>query len=419
MRQDLAGSSVVDMRSIELLLSPTGWSLLSKMPPYEPKKSLELATGLRARGVDPELVAAVLTQNRLRTKAAAKFGDFANEMIFTQGGLEQATRLPVAARHAQRYAAAGAAHVADLGCGIGSDAMALAGLGLQVLAAERDEITAAVATVNLRALENAVVRHADALSLDLTSHGIDAIYADPARRTRAGTRVFDPRAYSPDLDTLLALRSRVPDLGIKVGPGIPYRALPSHTHAQWVSVDGHVVEAGLWFGRLAPEGSGRSALVLTGGRGQVLSQSGDADAPASHADSGPLRTFLYEPDGAVIRAGLVSRVVAELDGTLVDPSIAYVTSSSDRRTPFATGYRVLDSFDFGLKRLRSYLRTRGIGSLTIKKRGTAVLPDQLRQQLSLKGSRSATIVLTRLQGKQSVLVVEPLRNRSGNSHPAK
>ena len=200
----------------------------------------------------------------------------------------------------------------------------------------------------------------------------------------------------------------MPALGLKVGPGIPYRALPSQTHAQWVSVDGAVVEAGLWFGSLAPEGSGRSALLLGGDRAHLLGQPGDADAAASRAESGPLRSYLYEPDGAVIRAGLLARVADELGGTLVDPSIAYVTTTTERATPFATGFRVLDSFDFGLKRLRGYLRTRDIGRLTIKKRGTAVVPDQLRQQLQLKGSQESTIVLTRLQGKQSVIVVSPL-----------
>jgi len=398
----------MDARAVERLLSPEGWSLLAAMPPYREDGALQLASGLRERGVDADLVAAVMTQSRLRTKARAKFGEFADDMLFTSDGLEQATRLAVAARHAQRYAAAGASLVADLGCGIGSDAIALAGLGLAVVAVEQDEVTAAIATVNLRALPAAVVRHGDALALDLAAEGVNAVYADPARRTRAGARVFDPRAYSPDLDTLLDLRHQVPALGLKVGPGIPYRALPSQTHAQWVSVDGSVVEAGLWFGPLAPEGSGRSALLLGAAGTHLLSQPGDADASAARAESGPLGAYLYEPDGAVIRAGLVARIADDLGGTLVDPSIAYVTTPAERTTPFATGYRVLDSFDFGLKRLRAYLRTREVGRLTIKKRGTAVDPDQLRQQLQLKGKQEATIVLTRLEGKQSVIVVSPL-----------
>ena len=42
---------------------------------------------------------------------------------------------------------------------------------------------------------------------------------------------------------------------------------------------------------------------------------------------------------------------------------------------------------FQLKALRAYLRDRDVGALTIKKRGTAVEPEQLRRQLRLTGSR--------------------------------
>src|SRR5699024_5181155 len=396
----------VDSRSLSLLLSPEGWTLLRQLPEYEESQALTIAEGLRRRGIDADLVTAVLTQSKLRTKARGKLGEFASEMLFTTDGLQQATRLQVAARHAQRYAAAGAQQVADLGCGIGVDSLAMAGLGLNVLALELDEDTAAVATVNLRALDNAQVRLADAMTVDLQAEGVDAVFADPARRTRSGKRVFDPRAYSPDLDSLLALRRQVPNLGIKVGPGIPYHALPSQTHAQWVSVAGDVVEAGLWFGDLAPEGAGRSALLLDGEQEHRLSWPGDADAPAPRAEAGRLGRYVYEPDGAVIRAGLVAPLAEQLGGRLLDSSIAYITTDAPQQTPFATGFRVLDSFGFSLKRLKAYLRDRNVGRVEIKKRGTAVVPDQLRQQLALTGPEHATIILTRLQGKQSVLVVE-------------
>lgn len=396
----------MDSRALSLLLSPEGWTLLNQLPPYQEDTALKLADGLRSRGVDPELVAAALTQSKLRSRAREKFGEFADELLFTRAGLEQATRLPVAARHARRYADAGATLVADLGCGLGADTLAMAGLGLRVLAVELEEETAALATVNLRAFENAQVRLADARDLDFAAEGVDAVFADPARRTRSGARVFDPRAYSPDLDTLLSLRTHVPNLGLKVGPGIPYRALPSETHAQWVSVDGAVVEAGLWFGDLAPEGSGRSALLLAGDASHLLSWLGDADAPAPQASADELGRYVYEPDGAVIRAGLVATLCTELDATLLDPSIAYLSTDAPVDTPFATRFRVLDSFPFGLKKLRAYLRTRNVGRVEIKKRGTAVDPDQLRQQLALKGENAATLILTRLRGKQSVLVVE-------------
>ena len=392
----------MDAAGLTALLSPDGWALLSALPPYDERLAMALSERLRAEGVDPTLVAAALTQSRLRARAVPKFGDFASGMLFTPAGLEQATRLQVAAHHARRYRDAGLARVADLTCGIGADAMAFAGVGLRVVACEVDEATAAVATVNLRHFPEAEVRHVDGLSLDLAE--VDAVYADPARRTSRGARVHDPAAYTPPLDAVLALRERVP-LGLKLGPGVPHGAIPADAHAQWVSVDGDVVELGLWFGSLAPEGPGRSALVLHDGEPHTLAAGPDGPhAPTT----GPVGGYLYEPDGAVIRAGLVGDAAEQVRGRLVDATIAYVTSDALTSTPFATAYRVVDTLPFGLKRLRTYLRERRVGRVTIKKRGTAVVPEQLRKQLDLRGDAEATLVLTRVAGHQQVLVVDPV-----------
>jgi THUMP domain-like len=393
----------MDAAGLTKLLSPEGWALLAALPPYEEGRTMALSERLRRDGVDPELVAAALTQSRLRARAHAKFDAFADGMLFTPAGLEQATRLTVAAHHAHRYVAAGVTTVADLTCGIGADSLAFAGVGLGVLATDTDELTAALATVNLRHFPEVTVRHADGLSLDLRAEGVDGVYADPARRASSGRRVFDPAAYEPPLDAVQALVAQVPALGIKVGPGIPHSALPADAETQWVSVDGEVVEAGLWFGPLRTDGPGRSALVLRGRAAVPVRDEG-----VGRADVGPVGAYLYEPDGAVIRAGLVAQVAAAVDGRLVDSTIAYVTSDALHATPLATAYRVLDTLPFGLKRLRTHLRERGVGRLTIKKRGTAVVPEQLRKQLDLRGDAEATIVLTRVAGTQQVLVVDPV-----------
>ncbi|MCV2395510.1 class I SAM-dependent methyltransferase [Actinotalea sp. M2MS4P-6] len=392
----------MDADALHALLSPEGWALLGALPPYDDRITLALSERLRSEGLDPTLVAAALTQSRLRAAGRAKFDDFADGMLFTQSGLEQATRFTVAARHAQRYAAAGCTRVADLTCGIGGDAMAFAALGLGVVAVDTDELTAAVATVNLRHFPEAEVRHGDGLTTDLS--GVDGVFADPARRTAAGRRAHDPKAYSPPLDDVLELRARVPALGVKVGPGIPHAALPEGAETQWVSVDGDVVEAGLWFGPLAPQGPGLGALLL---RGRSATEVRTPPGGAPEAEAGPPGAFLYEPDGAVIRAGLVTLVAQEVRGHLLDRTIAYVTSDHLVATPLAASYRVLDVLPFGVKRLRTALRERGVGRVTIKKRGTAVVPEQLRTQLDLRGDAEATIVLTRVRGAQQVLIVEP------------
>jgi len=398
----------MDPDGLARLLSGEGWALLSALPPYDESRVLALSTRLHDEGLDPALVAAALTQSRLRARGRAKFGPFADGMLFTPTGLEQASRLAVAAHHARRYRAAGATLVADLTCGIGGDAMALAGVGLRVLAADIDEVTAAVATVNLRHFPEAQVRHTDGLSIDLAAEGVDAVYADPARRTTAGARVHDPAAYTPPLDALLALRTQVPALGLKLGPGLPHRAVPDDALAQWVSVDGDVVEVGLWFGPLAPEGPGRTALVLRDDVAHVVGPSPDQGRP----EVGPVGAYLYEPDGAVIRAGLVAQVAHDLHGRLIDATIAYVTSDLLAPSPVVAAYRVLDDLPFSVKRLRAYLRARDVGRLTVKKRGTAVTPEQLRGQLDLRGDAETTVVLTRVAGAQRVLVVEPVSARA-------
>ena len=120
----------MDLAAVKKLISGEGWGLLQSLPPYDESAALSLGEGLRAAGFDAGLVAAALTQSRLRAKGREKFGDFAEGMLFTADGLEQATRLEIAARHAQRFRAAGVRHVFDLGCGIGADPCAGAGKSL-------------------------------------------------------------------------------------------------------------------------------------------------------------------------------------------------------------------------------------------------------------------------------------------------
>jgi SAM-dependent methyltransferase len=391
----------VDVATIASLQASDGARLLGLIPPYDESTALSVGARLRRDGFDDGLVAAALTQARLRALGRAKFGREADRMLFTPAGLEQATRREVAARHAARFAGAGVASVADLCCGIGGDLQGLAGAVDRVLGVDRDPVTAAVARANVDALglsARAEVRCADVTAVDLT--GWDGVFIDPARRRAGGRRTFDPNAYSPPYDVVLSLAARVPATGAKLAPGIPHEVLPADAEAEWVSDGGDVVECGLWFGPLA-SGVRRRATLLPSG----ATLTADAFTPG---EVGPVRRYLYEPDGAVIRAGLVAEVAALVEGNLVDASIAYVTADALVATPFMTAYEVTDVLPFGLKRLRALLRSRGVGRLTVKKRGSAITPESLRQQLRLSGPEEATIVLTRVAGAQTVLVVMPL-----------
>ncbi len=134
------------MSELRALLTPEGLRLLDETGPVESTAAVAAAVSrLRAAGHGPDLVSAVVGQARLRSRAAVKFGPFAARLLFTPAGLEQATRLSVAARHAGRFRDAGRRRIADLGCGIGGDALGFAALGLAATAVDADEPTAAVA----------------------------------------------------------------------------------------------------------------------------------------------------------------------------------------------------------------------------------------------------------------------------------
>ena len=367
-----------------------------------PGDPVRVAGVVRRLEPDAEKAAAATTQAQLRARAVAKLGEAAHLMFFTPDALEQATRTRVADHRAARLAAAiPGGSVIDLGCGIGGDLMAFARAGLVAGGIDLDPVRVAMARANLEALGlPGAAQVGDATTIDPSA--FDAAFADPARRGGRG-RVFDVEGWTPPwpwvLD-LLARRSLV-----KVAPGIGHDLVPVGVEAEWVSDGGEVKEAVLW----SPD------LSTTARRATVIGRHGlatltDEDSPAD-GEAGtevlPVGAFLYEPDGAVIRAGLVTAVAAGVGGGLVDPHIAYVTSDASFRTPFARGYRVVEHLPYRERQLRAALHARGIGRLTIKKRGVQVVPEELRKRLALRGDDEATLVLTRVSGQGTALLVEP------------
>jgi len=357
----------VNLETFRALLTPAGQVLLARVTEpgrYDEEAALTLGTRLRREHPD---------------------------------GLEQATRQSVAQVRARRFAGRG--RVADLCCGIGGDLVAIARAGCSVVGVERNPLTAEVARANARALglsERVRVETGDVAAYDLA--GFDTVFCDPARRTARG-RVFDPAAYSPPWGWVTRLFAR--DCAVKAAPGIPHELVPEGVEAEWVSDHGEVKEAVLWSGGLGSGVSRRATLLPSGA---TLTP----DHALGEAPMGRVGRYLYEPGGAVVRAHLVAEVAAVVGGRLVDPTIAYITADRLVVTPYATAYEVTDVMPFGLKRLRAALRERGVGTVTVKKRGSAIEPERLRRQLRLHGRGSAVVILTRVAGAPTTLLAQPV-----------
>jgi len=381
----------VDPDAFARLLSPPGLAVLTEAcAAYRAGDELPLVANLRRR-YDADLVSAAVTQASLRQRAVAKFGTDAERMCFTADGLEQATRVTVATHRARRIASVlPEATVIDLGCGIGGDLVAMARAGLRVTGVEREPLAAVVARANLSALGlsgQVVVGAAESAG----TASYDVVFADPARRAD-GRRVFDRHAYSPPWSFITGLLAGT--ACVKVAPGIPHDAVPSGVEAEWVSDTGEVKEAALWSGALS-SGVGRRATLLPSGTTVTA-------ANAVEPETGPAGRYLYEPDGAVIRAGLVTAVCGSVGGRLLDPRIAYVTADQLVRTELATAYEVLEQLPYTEKVLRRWVREHAVGTLEIKKRGIDLDPSVLRRRLAPKGSGSATLIVTRV-GRDAVV----------------
>lgn len=353
--------------------------------------SLAAATRLR-RDLPPQRAAAVLEQVALRRRGRPKLGR--DDLFLTSDGLEQATRPAVARWRAERFAAAGAGRVWDLGCGLGLDALALVETRLPVVAVERDPVTAVLAQANL-ALAGwpGQVRVGDAADAVAEVGPRDAVFADPARRTSRG-RSWDPADLSPPWAVLAPLLDPSRLACLKLGPGLPYRMLPDSAEVTWVSDHGDLVEASLWSGTGTP--GRRRALLLPGG--EQISASDDCPVRA-------IGRYLYEPDPAVSRAGASGTLAGLLDAGRVAPEVAYLTSDRLVPTALACAFEVLERLPLREPVLRAWVREHRVGTLEIKKRGIELDPAGLRRRVRPKGPAQATWVITPTPGGAVVLVV--------------
>ena len=379
------------------LRSPAGAAALALAASLPLQAAQRLRTlALLRKELPADLAAAALEMTLLRVHAAAKWSRGA-AMWWTRPALEQASSELVARHRVRRFAAWDAVH--DLCCSVGGDALALALAGHAVTGIDLDPVRLALAEANAEVWgvsERMQWRYEDVTTTAITPGA--ALFFDPGRRA-GERRVWQPRDYQPPLDTARQWFGVAAGGGIKVAPGLDYDALPWPCEVEVVSLHGEVKEAVLWWGALQ-QGT-RSATLLPGGA--ALHWQAVPEVAVR-----PPGAFLYEPDGAVIRAHLVEQLAHQLDATKIDTDIAFLTSDALVATPFARAFAVHETLPFNLKQLRARLRSLDVGKVVVKKRGSPIDPQTLERQLRLVGSRSLTVILTHIQGRPSVILGEPV-----------
>ncbi len=378
---------------VDLLLSSAGQQLLEGLTSEEVNSETALRLGERLRRDYPaDLVAAALGQHELRLQGQAKFSR-AMGMLFTRAGLEQASSEAIARHRSVRYA--GARRVADLCTGIGGDLIALAQTQ-NVLAVDTDPVHLRMARHNagVYGVDSRVeVLQADVRDVDLSGAGVDAAFVDPARRT--GDRRLRTGDSEPPLAWCFSLADTLSGVGVKAAPGLPHELVPQGWEMEFIADGRDLKEAALWSPGLATARS--RATILPEGHTMVPREGPPVEVRAPGA-------YLYDPSPAVTRAGLVEDLARELGAWKIDPQIAFLCTDRELHTPFARTLRVAQSLPWHEKRLAAVLRDLDVGAVDIRRRGLAGDVEQVRRRFKLRGTRRATVVMTRASDQPWALV---------------
>lgn len=339
--------------------------------------------------VGERFAGAVLETAVLRRQAVSKL-DGAGRWLLTADALQQATPTPVARHRAARLAGR---DVHDVTCSIGADLVELARSARRAVGSDLDEVRLAMAAHNLAARYSSehqggpatLLARADALR-PIAPGAV--VFADPARRDDAGRRRWRAADFAPPLADLAAVHRSA--LVVKTAPGLDFDLVPWAAEVELVSLDGGVREACLWSAAVATTGVSRRATVLTSDGPQwTVTDADDDRCPVR-----PPAEWIVNPDGAVVRAGLVRHYAARHGLGQLDARIAYLTG--DTPPPGTRAFRILEHGAYTEKALRAALRRHDAGAVEILVRGLDVDPNALRPRLRLRGQASLTAVLTRI-----------------------
>ena len=358
------------------------------------ESELRVQKRLRRRFLD-DVVRAALSLAELRRKAAAKFPR-ASEMWFDRVGLEQATSAAVARHKAQRFAG----EVLDYCAGIGGDSIALA---------ERCRVVSVdVNPANcLRVKWNAEV-HGVAGNLQAVCADVETLTArngllhiDPDRRAGSKGRTVRVEDCVPGLEQLQLMTRGYSGGAIKLSPAGNYGGKFLGTETELISLDGECKEATIWFGDLAGSVEWRATVLPSGATlaGNPLE---------ALAEIGPLGNYLYDPDPAVVRAGLIDMLAEQAGLRRLDDAEEYLTSGRLVHSPFMRPFEVLAELPNNNREIRAFFRKSEFGQVEIKCRHIPIQADAVRRKLPLPGDRPGVLIFARIAGRARAVVCRRL-----------
>ncbi len=334
----------------------------------------------------------ILTQIKLQKRNLSKI-PISKELLFTEQGVQQASSWNLALYHAKKFNAFN--KVADLCCGIGADLINISKGKEQVYAVDLDVDILKLAEYNCRNQNLTNIEYQLDRAEDFNKQ-VDAIFIDPDRRP-GSSRKIAPEEYSPPLSKIMELRNICTNIAVKLSPALDYNRLnlPIDSTLEFVSENGTLKEILLCMGELATKNIDRKAVLLPS---NLTLQNSNIKIEVTN-----IQKYLFEPDAAIIRGGLVQEMGDKIGYDLIDPKLALLTGSQSVQSNYGKIYKVKQIIQFDLKKIRKYVRENEIGELIIKTRGFSESVEKFRKKIKLKGNNSVVMFILR-KGDNHIIV---------------
>jgi hypothetical protein len=346
-------------------------------------------------------VRAIAEQLACRRKAAKKLPILSQRnLLYTPLALEQASGERAAAYKATLLSGN---RVIDLSGGLGVDTMFFARFFREVVYCERDPLLCALFEHNLKknGLSNVQVKNAESIDL-LTSYTddfFDWIYVDPARREQ-GKRSIGLESASPDVvanhEAFLRKARRV---CIKASPALEVsglkKLLPSLQSIIVVSVDRECKEILLLLDRSSnlQKPLMIKAVCLSSASEIVVDVIGNSDVEKTIASS--LKNYFYEPDAAIIKGKLTSKLASDFGFEFMNKTVDYLTSDRLVETFPGRTFRMIECILYKPKTFKAFLKRHAIVGASIQRRDFPLSPEELRKQYRLLESDRAFLFFSR------------------------
>jgi hypothetical protein len=375
---------------------------------------------LLRRELPAERARLIVEQTELRCRATAKFADDAARMFFLPVLLEQATDRWIGRYKANRFHAASPnALIHDYCCGLGGDLIALA-QNNPCRAWDQSPLACLFASANIRAANNATAAHQSTIHQsnveELTPAPSEPWHVDPDRRA-TGRRSTTIEQHTPGPETIDRWLACSPNGAVKLAPATePPAEWAQHAELEWITSHRECRQLVAWFGSPATfPGQRRATIVNTddGNPDQLVTATfaGEPDIPFMISDQ--THTYLYDPDPAVMAAGLLGALADHYHLKSLGPGGAYLTGDQPTDDPLLQSFAVQDCLPLRAPAVAQHLAARGVGRVEVKKRGVTIDPEKFRRELKLRGDREATVVLTRIGKRQVAIIAERTANPQG------